>query len=76
MPKDLISDKNDPIESFKDYIREAFKTNPIIVEYLLKNEKYKSVLLDEYCIKQFYPYTDLSISYPTKVICLSRVQKK
>lgn len=75
MPNDLLENKKDMLESFRQFLKNAFKSSPVIIEYLLNKERYKSVLLDEYCIKQFYPYTLLNIDYITKIICLSRVLK-
>ena len=58
IPTDLIGGEPS-IDNFKKFIRTALKTNPIVVEYKLANIKYKPVLLDEYCIAQYYPETNI-----------------
>lgn len=52
------------IEAFRGLMNELFMKNPVIIEYLLKNTKYKEVLLDEYHVKTFFPNTivDLGIN--------------
>ena len=57
------------IDNFKKFIRTALKTNPIVVEYKLANIKYKPVLLDEYCIAQYYPETNIETSDGTIAFC-------
>ena len=60
IPTELINKPG--VENFKKFLKTAFKTNPVIIEYLLSNIEYKSVLLDEYCVPLFYPETKIKIS--------------
>lgn len=68
IPTDLIGGEPS-IDKFKKFIRTALKTNPIIVEYQLANVEYRPVLLDEYCIAQFYPETNIKTSDGTISFC-------
>lgn len=71
IPVDIV--EPDIIE-FKKYLRSKFTSdNPIIVEYLLNETKYKSVLLDEYTIKTYFNKTLLSVGYDTTMTCFVKV---
>ena len=51
------------VDKFKVWLNERFLSDkPIVVEYALENYRYKTILLDEYHIKTFYPFTKLSVS--------------
>lgn len=71
IPVDIIESQD--IDGFKNYLKNVFKTTPIVVEYLLYNNVYKSVLLDEYCIKQFYDNTTVSLDINTQFACFAKV---
>ena len=50
------------LEELKRFLtHRLLSDNPVIVEYPLASFRYKSVLLDEYHIKTFYPSTIFSI---------------
>lgn len=58
---DAIKDY-DYLYKFKKYLGYVYRTNPVTIEYLLADYKYKTELLDEYCVKTFYPKTRLKVS--------------
>ena len=64
VPTDVIAEIG--VSNFKKYLKYLVnKQNPVIIEYLLKDIKYKSILLDNYDIKQYYPVTNINISADT-----------
>lgn len=64
VPTDIIAEVG--VSNFKKYLKYLVnKQDPVIVEYLLKDKKYKSILLDNYDIKQYYPVTNINISADT-----------
>lgn len=71
MPIDLLEDAD--VASFKKFLRNKFTTQPVVVEYLLHECRYKSVLLDEYHIKQFYPYTEFYIGANMEFAILNKI---
>ena len=64
VPKDVVTPDKDG-DNFKAYLNDCLKTNPVIVEFLLKEPRHKSVLLDEYHLKSFYPNTNVKINHNT-----------
>lgn len=65
IPTKLI--KEPGVDNFKEFIRNALKTNPITIEYLLKSNIYRQVLMDEYCVQLFYPNTHVTINVNSRV---------
>ena len=64
IPTDVIAEPN--VANFKKYLRYLVnKQNPVIVEYLSKDIRVKSVLLDSYDIKQYSPVTNININADT-----------
>ena len=64
VPTDIIAEVG--VSNFKKYLKYLVnKQDPVIVEYLLKDIKYKSILLDNYDIKQYYPVTNINLSVNT-----------
>lgn len=62
VPKDIVEPDKDG-DNLRSYFRECLMKKPIIIEFLLKNHRYKSVLLDEYHVKAFYPKTYVHINH-------------
>lgn len=71
IPIDLLEEVD--VTSFKKFLRNKFTTRPVVVEYLLHDCKYKSVLLDEYHIKQFYPYTEFYLGDNMEFAILNKI---
>lgn len=59
IPKSIL--EKDVIK-FKNFLSTKFRIKPIIIEYELKNVKTKSVLLDEYHVKTYFPKTIVSFN--------------
>lgn len=61
IPTDLLESVS--LDGFKNYLRQLMKNKkPMIVEYLLKTSLFKTILLDTYEIKQYFPKTTISIN--------------
>lgn len=63
----------DRLYKFKKYLSYVYRKNPVTIEYLLAENRYKSELLDEYQIKSFYPKTRLEISSNGNVSIMTKV---
>ena len=64
IPTDLLETPN--LDGFKKYLRQLIKNKkPMIIEYLLKTPLFKTILLDNYKIKQYFPKTTISIDANT-----------
>lgn len=65
IPTELITEPG--VKNFEEYLRTLMKQkNPVIIEYLLDTTRYKSVILDNYDIKQYHPQTEVSLGVNTK----------
>ena len=64
LPTELIAETG--VENFKKYLKYLVnKKNPVIIEYLSKDIRVKSVLLDDYIIPQYSPNTNINIDADT-----------
>lgn len=73
MPNTVV-DKD--VLKFKSYLRNLYKSNPVIIDYELSDYDYKTIILDDYRINTFYPKTILEINYPTKIACYAKTIKR
>lgn len=63
VPTKTITERG--VDHFKEYLRSLMNNKkPVIIEYQLNTVKYKSIILDTYDIKQYYPKTLISIDNP------------
>ena len=63
VPTKTITERG--VDHFKEYLRSLMNNKkPVIIEYQLNTVRYKSIILDTYDIKQYYPKTLISIDNP------------
>lgn len=56
------------LKGFKEYLSNRFKENPVMVDYLLDKEYDKTILLERYRLKTFYPTTILTSDFENQLL--------
>ena len=66
------------LSDFKNFLRNAYRSsNPVVILHQLAKPKIKNIMINDYKLQTFFPYTSYKTNYPSNVaLCVNMVYPK